>query len=78
MAEESYRACNCAKLCNGYTRAPNEKNRRGRQVVAADDRGYGRRLSHVRGLTVSANAGRASITNPQTIGVDAPFYENLS
>lgn len=50
----------------------------GRQVVAADDRGYGRRLSRVRGLTISANAGRACFTNPQTTGVDAPFYENLS
>lgn len=52
-----------------------KKNRRRRQVVAADDRGYGRRLSRVRGLTISANAGRASFTNPQTTGVDAPFMK---
>ncbi|WP_342434890.1 hypothetical protein MHH57_05010 [Paenibacillus sp. FSL H7-0442] len=45
-----------------------------RQMIAAMDEGF----RVVRGLTISANAGRASITNPQTIGVDAPFYENLS
>lgn len=44
MAEESYRACNCAKLYNGYTRAPNEKNRWDdkllRQMIAAMDEGF--------------------------------------
>lgn len=67
MAEESYRACNCAKLCNGYTRAPNEKiagdDKLLRQMIAAMDEGF-RMLEALR--------------YPQTTGVDAPFYENLS
>ncbi|MDY8118428.1 hypothetical protein UY286_13400 [Paenibacillus polymyxa] len=45
-----------------------------RQMIAAMDEGF----RVVRGLTISANAGRASFTNPQTTGVDAPFYKNLS